>query len=86
MADETSEASEQAHLDFLAKQMAAASQKARRFATVAWPASGSGPMVVGSPGLAAPDGPASITSPAVAGNSPAEPMASMRWFWIKTEA
>jgi len=43
MADETSEASEQALLDSLAKQMAAASQKARRFASVAWPASGSGP-------------------------------------------
>ncbi len=42
MADETSEASAQALLDFLAKQMAAASQKARRFASVAWPASGPG--------------------------------------------
>ncbi len=42
MADETSEASAQALLDFLAKQMAAASPKARRFASVAWLASGSG--------------------------------------------
>jgi len=44
------------------------------------------PVVVASPGPAAPDGPASITSSAVAGNSPAGPMASMRWFWMKTEA
>ena len=42
MADETSQASEQTFLDFLAKQMVAASQTARRFASVAWPASGPG--------------------------------------------